>query len=513
MGFDKDFFNSYDIGDDIINNIELSLSDLYNFYKRFVASNYNPKCEAPHIKELSQVLESMAHGDFYRLCVAMAPRHSKSSLITLAYPFWLILHNPNLKILIVNAEASLSEKFGIRLRELFKKYGAWFGVYLSDVKKANNHIMFSDANNNLFNGFIRLTGASGSITGQDADYLILDDVYKGFEDITPSLLAKKIEWFKTIILQRIEPQTRLIILNTRWSNDDLIGYLKSNNFNDYKFIEYPAIKQDGSPLWSQRYSIDFLNQQKQDMGERLFKSIFQQMPMDETGDYFNINNIIWDDEPFNLQNTHHVLTLRSWDCAYSDNSQGDKHDYSAGVLMTMIDANNYVVHDIQHGQYGDLLKHKILEIAKNDGFNIRVLIETGTSGGASEFLFKEYQKFLGQNGIYSIQSKPIGSKIDRAFPLQQAILDNKIRISIQDKEVKGLLIQQLKGFPSSKHDDIIDSMAYAFNELSKYSNGSLIATSPRVYKHSKLGRGIDNTITRSHNSIDRSINRRRRFRF
>ena len=127
------------IDDEIALNILESLDSLYNFYKRFIACRYPHKVEAPHIKELSETLEDMYDDKLKRLCVAMPPRHSKSSLITLAYPIWLIFHNPNLKILIINSGAELSESFGIRLREIVKQYGALFNVYLSDTKYSNKH--------------------------------------------------------------------------------------------------------------------------------------------------------------------------------------------------------------------------------------------------------------------------------------------------------------------------------------------------------------------------------------
>lgn len=193
------------------------VNDLYLFYRYFIASHYPNSVPAPHIQELALKLMELKDGiGKSRLAVSMPPRHSKSSMVTLAFPLWLIFQNPNLKILIVNNSASLSEKFGIQLREYVKKIGPQFGVYLSDVKRSSTHIMFTNKDGELYDGSIRLVGASGSITGQDADYLVIDDPYFGFDDITPSQLNKKIEWFQTIILQRLEPHSKLIVLHTRW---------------------------------------------------------------------------------------------------------------------------------------------------------------------------------------------------------------------------------------------------------------------------------------------------------
>ena len=192
-------------------------NDLYYFYRYFIASHYSNSVPAPHIHKLANKLMQLYRGKSKpRLAVSMPPRHSKSSMVTLAFPLWLIFQNPNLKILIVNNSASLSEKFGIQIREYIKKIGPQFGVYLSDVKRSSTHIMFTNKDGELYDGSIRLVGASGSITGQDADYLVIDDPYFGFDDITPSQLQKKIDWFHTIILQRLEPHSKLIILHTRW---------------------------------------------------------------------------------------------------------------------------------------------------------------------------------------------------------------------------------------------------------------------------------------------------------
>lgn len=454
------------------NDLENMLLDLYEFYYNFVAIGYANNVDAQHIRILADELTQIYLGLKNNLCVAMPPRHSKTSVVTLAFPLWLIFQNPNLNILIVNAEASLSENFGIRLREFIKLYGAIFNVYLSDVKHSSTHIKFCDKNGALYKGSIRLVGSNGSITGQDADYLILDDIYKGFSDITPTLLEKKIEWFKTMILQRKEPQTKLIILHTRFHSDDLQGYLKENYANDYNFLSFPAIKKDGSPLWVERYSIEFLKHQLEEMGERLFSSIYQQTPLDESGSFFNVDKIIWESEPFDKTNKR-IMACRSWDLAYSDDSKGISRDSTAGVPMYFVDNQYYVITDFVFGQFGDNLKNVLKQTAESDGVNMPILIESGTVGGASKFLFNEYAKHL--IGYRTAQSEPIGSKVDRATPFKNAILDGKIHIAVMNDELRGELIKQLKSFPLGKHEDIIDAISYGYNWLSNFNGGCKIA--------------------------------------
>ena len=209
------------------------VNDLYGFYSYWIIEkDYVP---AKHIKELAEELSNLGDGD--RIVINMPPRMSKSSLITLSYPIYEYLHNKDLNIVIVTSTMTLAEKFGIIIKEWFNVHGNKFNCFKSDIKHSKTHLMFEDRNGALYNGSIRLTSAGSTLTGLDIDILILDDIYKGLTDITPSLLDKKIEWFKTIILQRLEPHTKLLILHTRWSQNDLTGYLKEHNEKDYKFIE------------------------------------------------------------------------------------------------------------------------------------------------------------------------------------------------------------------------------------------------------------------------------------
>jgi len=455
-----------------VEDIENMTLDLYEFYFNFIALRYKDYVDAPHIKELAGLLMDLyLNEESKHLCVSIPPRHSKSSIMTIAFPLWLIFHDPDMNILIVNAEATLSENFGIRLREYVKDYGEIFDVYVSDVKHSSTHLKFEDNKGNLYKGSIRLTGSNGSITGQDADILILDDIYKGFADITPTLLDKKIEWFKTMILQRKEVETKLMILHTRWATNDLQGYLMENSPDKYEFFSYPAIKEDGTPLWAERYSIDFLKSQLEEMGERLFSCIYQQKPLDETGSFFNLDNVVFHDERFDYANKR-ILTCRSWDLAYSDESKGIQRDSSAGVLMHLVNDNEFVISDIEHGQYGEYLKQHLLKVAERDTSNTTILIESGTVGGASKFLYKEYRSYL--KGYRTSQSEPIGAKVDRATPFRQAILDGKIHVYLTNPNVRAEFIKQLRSFPLGKHDDIVDACAYAYNWLKRRGGRSKI---------------------------------------
>ena len=454
----------------------------YEIYRKLVIKDSIP---AAHVKMVSDVLMNVTlNNDYYdRLCVSQPPRTAKSSLITLSYPFWLIFNNPDTNIVIVNNTQTLAENFGIRLRQLFIDYADLLGlqnIRLSDKKHSNSFFMFENNDGELYDGSVKLMGTGGTITGQDVDILICDDLIKGFSDVTPTLLEKKIEWFRSIILQRIEPQTKLIILGTRWASNDIIGYLRDNFPRDYKFINLTALNKDETDcIWNNRYNVNFFRDRREEMGERLFNALYQQEPLDMSGDFFYLDHI-----QFNTYDTDNIKgQVRSWDLAYSDNTQGDTKDYTAGVLMKRTIDDYYIITGLSHGQYGERLNNVLKSTARLDTPNTKILIETGTVGGASEFYFNEIRKnYL--VGYDVTQSKPIGSKVDRASPLRDAIYDGKIIINLPDQQ-RSQVIEQLRSFPLGKHDDIIDAMSYAYNYLSTHDRNT-VKTSGRKRRRVRL---------------------------
>ena len=454
----------------------------YEVYRKLTIKDSVP---ATHVKEISDVLVHVTLNDDYynRVCVSQPPRTAKSSLITLSYPFWLILNNPDTNIVIVNNTQSLAENFGIRLRQLFIDYKELLelnNIKLSDTKHSNSFFMFETLDGKLYDGSIKLMGTGGTLTGQNVDILICDDLIKGFSDCTPTLLAKKIEWFKSIILQRLEPHSKLIILGTRWASNDIIGYLEQNQPEDYKIIKIPALTDDGNCIWNNRYTPSFFLDRKREIGDRLFEALYQQRPLDETGDFFNLDKVrfITDDE---LPNYKIISKVRSYDCAYSDDTKGDVNDRTASVLMLRTIDDYYIIRELRADRYGERLFNVIQSTARLDTPSIPVLIETGTVGGSSKALFDIYKDRL--QGYRVEQSKPINSKVDRAYGFKEAILDGKVLICLDDYS-RGQLLEEMRGFPLMKHDDIIDACSYAYNYLSSKGGGNMIGTGAKRHRRS-----------------------------
>lgn len=462
---------------DDVNEIE----DLtvYDVYSSITVKHSIP---AEHVQELSDALMDTVLDDDSkgRLCVIQPPRTAKSSTITLSFPFWLILMNPEYNILIVNYNDKLAARFGNRLRQLFIDNAdllASRDIYLSDAEHAKTLFSFKNRKGEAL-GTISLVGTGGTITGTDVDICICDDLIKGFQDTTQRALDDLYEWWKEILLQRIEPHTKLFLLGTRWHTQDIIGRVLKDNPEKYRVIHLKALKEDGTCIWPNKYTVEYYEDRREEIGDRVFEAEYQGQPLDETGDFFNLDWLIFEES---FQYTNPLITgrCRSWDLAYSDEDPRKDNDYTASCKMYRLMDDTYYVTNVTMKRYGDDLLNVLKRTARQDSPNVKILIETGTKGGAAKELYNQYKPHF--TGYVVKQSEPVGSKVDRATGFKQALMQGKIRFVLDDNQ-REILINQLKGFPLAKHDDLIDALAYAFSELSQHGGNNVKTARKRKRK-------------------------------
>lgn len=451
---------------------------LYSFYIAFVADRFEKTIPAKHIQILSEYVEDLHRKNTKnRLCVAMPPQHSKSSLITIAYTCWLICHNPNIRILVINAEKELSTSFGIQIRNLLFNLEPFLPFRVSKVKGSSTHLMFETKDGKLLNGEIRLTGAGGSITGHPADVVIVDDPYKGREEeFTPTQIEKKWTWWTVLVEQRLRTDGKLILLHTRWHSEDIQGRIKADAYESqkYNFVEFKAINDNNQPLWPEYYDLEFYQDKERTLKERKYQAIYQQTPLDLTSDFFYTDHLHWDDtylEQYNIAN------CRSYDMAYTSEQEaidkGIDADFTAGLHAEKISDNHYIFSDWLYKRLGKQNIRYVQKQARFDGKIKPILIEPGPKGGAARELFNLWDSdYLAEYNC--IQSEPIGTKADRATALANAIYDGKIHIYCTDNSIRKELKQQLESFPNGTHDDLIDAMAYAYNYLKDKTDSSNI---------------------------------------
>lgn len=132
--------------------------------------------------------------------------------------------------------------------------------------------------------------------------LIIDDAIKSRVDAnSKSFRDKQWEWFTQVAMTRLLPMGRVVIIMTRWHEDDLVGRLTDPSnpcYNrdeaaSWKVLSLPAIAEDDDPmkrtkgeaLWPERYPIPVLEAQRR-LDPTGFSALYQGKPTPDDGDYF-----------------------------------------------------------------------------------------------------------------------------------------------------------------------------------------------------------------------------------
>jgi hypothetical protein len=153
-----------------------------------------------------------------RLAIFMPPGSAKSTYASILFPGWHLSQNPDSAIIAASHTAELAEKFGRRVRNIVENESNILGFSLSQDNAAAGRW-----ETNL-NGECFAVGVGGAVTGRRADLCIIDDPVRSREDAMSAPVRERTwEWYKSDLYTRLKPGARIVLIQTRWHEDDLAG--------------------------------------------------------------------------------------------------------------------------------------------------------------------------------------------------------------------------------------------------------------------------------------------------
>jgi hypothetical protein len=165
------------------------------------------------------IAEAVAEGN-RKLIITAPPRHGKSELCSQWVPVWYLSNWPDKNVLLASYGAELATKFGRWCRNKISDHTADLGVNISSDSASVSRWHTTDG------GSMVSLGVGGSVTGRGADLIVADDLIKNIAEAQSPAIQKSLrEWFKSTLFTRLEPNGTFIFIQTRWTSDDLIGYL------------------------------------------------------------------------------------------------------------------------------------------------------------------------------------------------------------------------------------------------------------------------------------------------
>lgn len=249
--------------------------------------------DAPHHRLIARKLEAVERGEIKRLMIFMPPRHGKSMLASEFFPAWYLGRNPSHYVIASTYAQELADDFGRKVKGQIAdgSYQAIFpGVRLAEDSQSVKrfHVEGGIELGTTQRGAYYSVGVGGPLTGRGAHLLMIDDPVKNREEADSEVVRRRIrDWYTSTAYTRLMPGARIVVIQTRWHEDDLSGWLlKEHQHEGWDVVSLPAISDAGEALWPEQYSQAELERIKAAVGPRDWSALYQQRPAPESGDYF-----------------------------------------------------------------------------------------------------------------------------------------------------------------------------------------------------------------------------------
>lgn len=460
--------------------------------------------ERPHIdlisEKLRQAVEDVEAGKNRRIVLSMPPRTAKTTTVSQVFPAWALSRNPNWKVALTSYDGALATSWARQIRR-------WI-----DEGKLSNLQLQKDSRaagswETIEGGGVVSRSIRQPFTGRGANILIIDDPHKDFVDAHSVVMRNQVwNWWLSVAQLRLEPPSLVVVVQTRWHEDDLVGRLLSDETEgdpaDWEVISIPALalgggvdalgREAGQPVISplidetEEEAIERWEKTRRDVGTYVFEAMYQQEPSDPQGTIFNVSWWrFWTTDPdlVDEENDQTVLVdwddlaqglvIDSWDMTF----KGDTgNDYTVGQRWVKRGERRYLIaQQRKHASFTETVK-MMKAWANTDDERLSPLgrmvstrlIENSANGPAIIDTLKDEI-----SGLKPVKVR--NSKEARARAVSPEVEARKVFLPHPQQPGYSWvtnLLTELREFPTGTHDDQVDAMTQALMRLRLDAQGS-----------------------------------------
>jgi predicted phage terminase large subunit-like protein len=412
--------------------------------------------QPPHVAAMCDLLERLERRELFKACVEIPPRCGKSLHCSQGFPaFYLGLH-PDHQVILASYSAERAEDNSRAARRFMQDPRYPFDVRVSKSSSSVGRW------HTTAGGVVIAEGVGGGLTGFGAHLLSIDDPVKDREEAdSPVSRERAWSWFTEVAMPRLMPDGVVLLVMTRWHEDDLVGrILNSPASEDWEVLRLPALAEEDDPLgrgegealWPERFPVEKLpSVERGEISSRGFAALYQQRPTPDIG---GLIKRAW------LEGRYTALpqlsrVIQTVDSAFKT---GVAHDFS--VIATWgTDGRNFYLIDIwrRRVEYPDLKRALHQEGAKHHPDAIYV-----EDAGPGQSLIQDLKR---ESGLPIIGRNPKGRSKESRVAAISGFLESKVLLP-EGASFVGLWIEEHVGFRSgAPHDDQVDSTVLALEEL------------------------------------------------
>lgn len=462
---------------------------LYDFVCEFWGVIEPGKAFVPgeHIRIICMHLEAVTNGSILRLLVNIAPRHAKSTIISVLWRVWSWIKRPWLRWLCASYSLSLSIRDNVKCRRLIlsQKFQDKFGHILKLKRDQNAKMKFE--NDRL--GSSEAVSVGSSVTGSGGDLLLIDDAHSIDEKRSDVGREAAIEWFRdTWYTRRNDPvNTAMVVVGQRVHHDDVSGFILSGETGDeWVHLNLPTEfepsdrcithtsdgtffwqdwrKVEGELLWPERFPQETVDRAKRRHGPLAYAALYQQRPVPAGGLIFNEAN----ERLFTIDHEAGLYLLETprgikpvpikdcWTATTSDVAAKEKeqNDWTIFATWAITPTLDILLLDVKRG-------HWTIPEQKDQGYKVYQEFN-GPNYQCTYFEDVGYQSAIGQElivlGVPCLPFNP-GGQGDKVFRATAASIWQQLGKFYFLARARWLeeWRKELYRFPKGAHDDQVDT--------------------------------------------------------
>lgn len=437
-------------------------------------------------KICQSVVEKIERGEDVFVCISCPPQHGKSETITKTLPSWFVGRNPDRNSILVSYNDDFASLFGDANRNKTEEFGKdVFGIEISD--SMNSKMQYEIKGHR---GGVISRGFMGGITGNGGSLIVIDDPYKNsIEANNPTIRQQKLQIYKDSIRTRCRGKGKgIIVIQTRWHEDDLIGVLSKQS--GWYYINIPCIcdtspdihlhRQLGETLCPQLgFDAKWAEETRKEVGLKVWEALYQGHPTIDGGEIFT-RDMIKHYTKQTLPNDFQEITMS---CDLSFGGKDKSNDPCAIQVWGRVGANHYLLKRIKKRLTFNEMCDTIKIVSATYPTCRRKIVEKKANGQA---IIDSLNNVIGGFDAYDPK---MTDKIGRSNSVTPYLEAGNVWLPDEDIDSTiGEMEEEMMKFPNGAHDDEVDAMTqYLINY--EYHTRGRVETNNNFIKFVKAVRG------------------------